>query len=202
MAFNIQDHYYKQAKKDQYLARSIYKLQEIDDKYFVYSNKKRVLDIGYYPGSWMQFSLQKIKDPKAVFRGIDVADVQTNLSHEKRLKLYQLPIEDLNHLDQLDVDSKFDLLVSDMAPNTTGIKHVDQLRSLNLIEEMFHRLPMLLENGGDMVFKIFDGNEAQQFIRQLSKYFDKILKYKPKSTRKTSKEFYVIGKSYLGLGNQ
>ena len=84
-----------------------------------------------------------------------------------------------------------------MAPNTTGIKSVDQDRSLQLVEMVFHHLPQFLKNDGNFVIKVFDGHEAQQFLKQQKKLFKKFNFLKPKSTRSVSKEFFVIGQGYI-----
>jgi 23S rRNA (uridine2552-2'-O)-methyltransferase len=197
MSFKVYDHFYKKAKQEQFLARSVYKLEEIDQKFGLLKDKLKVLDIGYFPGSWTQYCLKKIKNIDAIFRGVDVSPVQDSLLVDQRLKLYEQSIYDLNSLAQVEVEEKFDLIISDMAPKTTGIKHVDQLKSLSLVEDLVYKFPFFLQEGGDVVFKIFDGHDAQNFIKQLNASFEKVQKLKPKSTRKTSKEFYVIGKRYL-----
>jgi 23S rRNA (uridine2552-2'-O)-methyltransferase len=103
---------------------------------------------------------------------------------------------DIDSLEDLGVEEPFNVVVSDMAPNTTGIKSVDQARSVELVEMVFHLLPKYLLKGGHLVVKVFDSNDAQVFLKSSRNLFDEFYKLKPKSTRSTSKEFFVIGKGY------
>jgi len=197
MTFKVKDHYFKKAKRDNYLARSIYKLEEIDQKYKVLKSNDIVLDLGYYPGSWIQYTSQKVK-PKGKVIGIDIKEVNQKLSVLDNVTVFQKDINDVKNLEELGVDAPFDVVVSDMAPNTTGIKSVDQARSLNLVEMIFYHLPSFLVKNGNLVIKVFDSNDAQQYLRQQRSLFTKFEFLKPKSTRSVSKEFFVIGIGYKG----
>lgn len=197
MGFKVKDYYYKKAKSENFLARSVYKLEEIDQKYDLLGDCKSVLDLGYYPGSWTQYLAQKIdEDGKVV--GIDIQEVNKKLSHLKNVTLFHKDINDVKGLEELGVEEKFDAVVSDMAPKTTGIKSVDQARSLQLVEMVFYHLPNFLKVGGNFVIKVFDGNDAQVFLKQQRKSFEEFNYLKPKSTRSVSKEFFVIGKGFKG----
>jgi len=195
MGFKVQDHYFKKAKKDNFLARSIYKLEEIDQKYKVISKDESVLDLGYHPGSWIQYTSNKVGDNGKVV-GIDIRDVNKKLFSLKNVTVFQKDIFDVTDLSTLGVDEAFDTVVSDMAPNTTGVRSVDQLRSLNLIEQVFFHLPVFLKDGGNFVIKVFDGHEAQVFLKSQRTLFKEFHFLKPKSTRSVSKEFFVIGKGF------
>lgn len=197
MSFKVKDHYYHKAKKENYLARSIYKLQEIDEKYKIFNADQKILDLGYYPGSWTQYALEKISS-KGKIVGVDIKEVNTKFNPGSNVQLFQQDIFEINSLDGFGVEEPFDVVMSDMAPNTTGIVSVDQIRSLNLVEHVFHLLPIVLKPEGDLVIKVFDGSEAQTFFREQRKTFEKIYFLKPKSTRKVSKEFFAIGKGYKG----
>lgn len=195
MSFKVQDHYFKKAKKDNFLARSIYKLEEIDQKFKVISKGEAVLDLGYHPGSWIQYTSRKVGDNGKVV-GIDIRDVNKKLFSLKNVTVFQKDIFDVSDLATLGVDQPFDTVVSDMAPNTTGVRSVDQQRSLNLIEQVFYHLPVFLKDGGNFVIKVFDGHEAQVFLKSQKKVFKEFHFLKPKSTRSVSKEFFVIGKGF------
>ncbi len=195
MSFKVKDHYYKKAKAQKYFARSIYKLEEIDKKHQVLKKQDRVLDLGYYPGSWMQYTSEKI-GPDGVVVGIDIQEENQKLSYLKNAKFYQKDIFSIKSLDDLEMSTPFDVVLSDMAPSTTGIKSVDQARSVELIESTLLLLPVLLKKEGNYVFKIFDGPDVQGLISNLRKNFKKIFQFKPKSTRSISKEFFVIAKGY------
>jgi 23S rRNA (uridine2552-2'-O)-methyltransferase len=195
MSFKVKDHYFKKAKKENFLARSVYKLEEIDAKYKVLGPGNVVVDFGYHPGSWIQYTSKKIGD-KGTVVGIDIKPVNKKLSPLKNVSLFEKSIFDVENVQDLGVEGLFDVVLSDMAPNTTGIKSVDQDRSLNLIEEVFHLLPKFLRPGGNLVIKIFDSHQAQVFLKANKGLFEEFHFLKPKSTRSVSKEFFGIGKSY------
>lgn len=197
MGFKVKDHYFKKAKKDNYLARSIYKLEEIDFKYNVISEGNTVMDFGYHPGSWTQYISQKVGDEGLVV-GIDIKEVNRKLDLLKNVKVYQKDIFDVEKLSDVGIENKFDVVVSDMAPNTSGIKSLDQTRSLSLVEMVFSLLDFYLEEGGNFIIKVFDSHDAQMFLKEQKKLFDEFKFLKPKSTRSVSKEFFVIGKGYHG----
>lgn len=195
MGFKVKDHYFNKAKKDNFLARSVYKLEEIDQKYKVLNKGDSVLDLGYHPGSWTQYTSQKVGDDGSVV-GIDIRDINKKLEVLKNVTVYQKDINDVKNLSELGVDSKFDAVISDMAPNTTGIKSVDQMRSLQLVEMVFFHLPNFLKTNGNFVIKVFDSHDAQVFLKSQKGLFENYNFLKPKSTRSVSKEFFVIGTGF------
>lgn len=197
MGFKVKDHYFNKAKKDNYFARSVYKLEEIDQKYKVIKKGDMVMDFGYHPGSWTQYCAEKVGEEGKVV-GIDIRDVNTKLEALKNVSVFQKDINDVKDLAELGVDSQFDIVISDMAPNTTGIKSVDQIRSLQLVEMCFYHLKQFLKPKGNFVIKVFDSNDAQQFLKEQKSLFNKFHYLKPKSTRSISKEFFVIGIGYKG----
>lgn len=195
MGFKVKDHYFKKAKKENYLARSIYKLDEIDSKYKILRKGDQVVDLGYHPGSWVQYTSKKVGDIGKVV-GIDIKPINNKLTSLNNVSLFEKSIFDVNVLEDLGVDQIFDVVISDMAPNTTGIRSVDQDRSLNLVEEVFRILPDFLKPGGNFVIKVFDSHQAQTFLKQNKNLFNEFHHLKPKSTRSVSKEFFAIGKGY------
>lgn len=193
--FKVKDHYFNKAKNENYLARSIYKLEEIDEKYKILRPGNVVVDFGYHPGSWIQYTSKVIGDNGKVV-GIDVREVNKKLSGIKNVRVFQKDIFDIHDLRQLDVEDQFDVVLSDMAPNTTGIKSLDQDRSLNLVESVFGLLPKFLKPGGHFVIKVFDSQNAQNYLKNQKNLFKEFHYLKPKSTRSISKEFFVIGKNF------
>ncbi len=191
MTFDPQDHYFKKAKKENFLARSIYKLEEIDKKFKVLTKGNYVLDLGYYPGSWIQYTSNLI-GPQGQVVGIDLQVVNPKLQNLKNTMLFQDNIFEFD-FSKLPNQKKFDCILSDMAPNTTGIKDVDQARSLDLVEKVFELKNSLLRPGGNIVVKVFDSNDAQIRLKQEKIHFERFSSLKPKSTRSISKEFFVIG---------
>jgi 23S rRNA (uridine2552-2'-O)-methyltransferase len=193
--FKVKDHYFNKAKSENYLARSIYKLEEIDEKYKLLKPGMQVVDFGYHPGSWIQYTSRIIGDEGRVV-GIDVREVNKKLSGIKNVRVYQKDIFDISDLRQLDVEGQFDVVLSDMAPNTTGIKTLDQDRSLNLVESVFGLLSKFLKPGGHFVIKVFDSQHARDFLKEQRNLFKEFHYLKPQSTRSISKEFFVIGKNF------
>lgn len=193
--FKVKDHYFNKAKSENFLARSVYKLEEVDQKYKVLKPGMKVVDFGYHPGSWIQYTSRVIGDEGLVV-GIDVREVNKKLSGIKNVRVYQKDIFDVHDLSHLGVEGQFDVVLSDMAPNTTGIKSLDQDRSLLLVESVFGLLPKFLRPGGHFVIKVFDSQNAQNFLKSQKNLFEEFHFLKPKSTRSVSKEFFVIGKNF------
>ncbi len=193
--FKVKDHYFHKAKNENYLARSIYKLEEIDQRYKVLKKGNFVVDLGYYPGSWIQYTSKVIGEEGRVV-GIDIQEVNKKLTGIQNVRVYQKDIFNITDLAQLDVAEPFDVVLSDMAPSTTGIQSVDQIRSLNLVESVFGLLPKFLKPGGNFVIKVFDSQDAQNYLKTQKNLFNEFHYLKPKSTRSVSKEFFVIGKNF------
>ncbi len=193
--FKVKDHYFNKAKQENYLARSIYKLEEIDQKYKVLKKGDLVVDFGYYPGSWIQYTSKVIGENGRVV-GIDIQEVNKKLTGLSNVRVYQKDIFNISDLSQLEVEDKFDVVLSDMAPSTTGVQSLDQIRSLNLVESVFGLLPQFLKVGGNFVIKVFDSQDAQNYLKDQKKRFSDFSYLKPKSTRSVSKEFFVIGKQF------
>jgi 23S rRNA (uridine2552-2'-O)-methyltransferase len=122
--------------------------------------------------------------------------VNKKLTGVTNVRVFQKDIFDIHDLTQLGVESQFDVVLSDMAPSTTGIKSLDQDRSLNLVESVFELLPRFLKKGGNFVIKVFDSQHAQNYLKEQKNLFNEFHYLKPKSTRSVSKEFFVIGKNF------
>lgn len=195
MAFDVKDHFYHRAKQEDYLARSIYKLEEIDQKFKLLSKGMTVVDLGHYPGSWMQYTA-KVIGPTGFVVGIDLQGVQPKLNMLPQVRQLAGDIFAIQGPKDLGLDRLVDVVLSDMAPNTTGLSNIDQIRSLELVEKVFELLPLLLKPKGSLVIKVFESQEAQNFFKQQRTHFGKIDFLRPKSTRKTSKEYFVIAKDF------
>ncbi|MFP5458260.1 MAG: RlmE family RNA methyltransferase [Bacteriovoracia bacterium] len=192
--FKVKDHYYQKAKDENYLARSIYKLEEIDQRFKILKKGDLVVDLGYFPGSWAQYTAPKVGPTGRVF-GIDIQPINKKLQLPN-LVLFEKDIFELKSPADLGADRPFDVVLSDMAPKTTGIKTVDQARSLDLIESVFTMLPLLLKPNGNFVIKVFESQDAQTFLKTQKARFAEFSYLRPKSTRSVSKEFFVIGKGF------
>lgn len=193
--FKVKDHFFHKAKKENFLARSVYKLEEIDERFKILSKGDQVIDLGYHPGSWIQYTSEKIgKDGLVV--GSDIKEINNKLLNLSNVRLFQKDVFSIENMAELGISDQFDVVLSDMAPNTTGIQSVDQIRSLNLVEMVFSLLPRFLKPGGNLVIKVFESNDAQVFLKTKRKNFLEFHNLRPKSVRSVSKEYFVIGKNF------
>lgn len=182
-----QDHYSRQAKKDQFPARSVYKLAEIQKKHRLIKKGDRVLDLGCAPGAWLLYTA-KLTGPKGWVFGVDLKPVSIQLpSHTKIITA------DVFTLEVGSLEKGFNVVLSDMAPATTGHKVVDAARSYNLCETALNIAQSILLPGGSFVCKIFQGPDFSLFLDAVRAGFKRLKVFKPQSSRKTSKEIYVIG---------
>lgn len=195
MTFKVKDHFFHLAKKENFLARSVYKLQEIDERYKVLKRNDQVMDLGYHPGSWIQYTAEKIGD-KGLVVGSDIKDINNKLLNIPNVRLFQKDVFTIQNMEELGVVDRFDVVLSDMAPNTTGIRSVDQDRSLGLVEMVFSLLPTFLKHDGNLVIKVFESQHAQNFLKAQKNSFQELHYLRPKSVRTVSKEFFVIGKKF------
>ena len=193
MAYNPQDYYFKQAKKEHFPARSVYKLQEIDRKFRLFSVGDTVVDFGYYPGSWSLYACKKIGSKGRII-GIDTKPPKKDI-FLKNTTFFQRDIFSLDGLSTIGLNDQVDIILSDMAPATTGIKSVDQLKSFHLVEKVFDLLKIMLKPGGKCVVKFFDGHDVRLFLKN-QKTFHHLKFFRPKSTRPGSKECFIIGLDY------
>ena len=185
-----QDHYTRQAKKEQYPARSVYKLQEIQEKFKLIRPGQHVLDLGCSPGSWLLYTA-KLVGTKGGVVGIDLKPLPGKLP--ANAVAYTGDVFDDAAEFWSRVDDRFDLVLSDMAPSTTGNSAVDAARSFYLCEAALAVAGKRLATGGGFVCKIFQGEEFQQMIDAVRSVFKRHKIFKPQSCRKASKEIYIIG---------
>tara|TARA_B110001454_G_scaffold219202_1_gene251942 strand:- start:20369 stop:20959 length:591 start_codon:yes stop_codon:yes gene_type:complete len=196
MGYNPKDHFFKKAKAEDYLARSVYKLQEIDQKHKLIHKNDIIVDLGASPGSWSQYCLKKLgQDGRLI--GIDLTEV--TVIKDPRYTFYHEDIFRMNWpeaLAKLDV-LKVDVVLSDMAPKTTGIRLTDQMRSLELCEMALQFSTNYLRKGGSFVCKLFHSDEFKDFQTAMKKQFKRVEVMKPESTRKISKEIFLIGLEHI-----
>ncbi len=196
--FQFQDHYFKQAKKEWYKARSAFKLEEIQNKFHLFDKQTKVImDIGCAPGSRIQYAVNfmnknNISDYKIL--GIDIQDVNLNLPG---VTTYKADIQDVDHIKEILAENhieKVDLIQSDMAPNTMGVRDVDAMRLFELLEYVKPIIKNLLKPDGKFVIKLFMGPGFEEFIKEMKDIFGgkHIKTLKPDACRKESKEIYVI----------
>jgi len=185
-----QDHYSRLARKDKYPARSVYKLKEIQQKNRVIGKGNAVLDLGCAPGSWLKYAAD-LTGPSGRVVGVDLKPVTIELPEQVSVltgDLFEM-LDDLKN----EVGSGYHVVLSDMAPATTGNKHVDAARSTGLCEAALYVAGEVLKPGGRFVCKIFQGPDFKAFTDEVRKRFQKQKIFKPQSSRKASREIFVIG---------
>ncbi len=186
-----EDHLTLRARAENYPARSVYKLEEIQKKFHIMKKKDTVLDLGCAPGSWMLYAGQQVGDQGKVF-GIDLKKIDIQLpDHVTAVQDNILQLENKDFLSDI---SKLDVVLSDMAPATTGRKDVDALRSVELCRMALSVAEQFLTSSGHFVCKIFQGNEFGAFQKTVKTKFKDCRIFKPESCRKQSKEIYIIAK--------
>ncbi|MGD8242088.1 MAG: RlmE family RNA methyltransferase [Desulfobacterales bacterium] len=185
------DHYTRRAKREAFPARSVYKLQEIQKRFRVIRKGGHVLDLGCAPGSWTQYAAE-LTGPGGTVIGIDLKKVGMALPAHVRLLQGDILVPDATITAAL--APGFDTVISDMAPATTGHRDVDAARSLNLCEAALRIVRAHLKPGGHFVCKIFQGPDVQGFTDRVRDDFTHQRIYKPQSSRKASREIFVIGK--------
>ena len=185
-----QDHYSRRAQKENYPARSVYKLQEMQQKYAILRKGDRVLDLGCAPGSWLLFAAKQT-GPGGNVIGVDLQKIDIQLPANARAIRGDIGEFDPGWLGE--IGREFDAVISDMAPATTGNKGVDAARSLELCRTALDIALQVLRPGGNFVCKIFQGADVKDFEREVRHSFDNIKNFKPRSSRKASREIFIIG---------
>ncbi|WP_300160384.1 RlmE family RNA methyltransferase [Solidesulfovibrio sp.] len=189
------DHYFKKAKQDNYPARSVYKLEEIEKASRLLFPGAAVLDLGACPGSWTLYAAKRV-GPSGRVLGIDLNPAGTAFpGHVTYLTGDMLdPAPEIG--EAFSRLGPFDVVLSDMAPKTTGVKFTDQARSLELCEAALSVARMRLKTGGAFVVKIFQGPDAPAYLQGLRGHFDKVRVAKPKSSRAESKEIFYVATGF------
>ena len=182
------DQFVKKAKQLGYINRAAFKLEEIEQKYKIIENSKEILELGSSPGGWTQVILNY--NPKTNITCFDLLYMKMN---NKRITFYR---EDFLKYNFINLKTKFDLILSDVAPNTTGHQSTDNLRISQLIYEVIDRLEIILKNQGSFIFKIWKGEEEKEIIKILKKKFDNVEYFKPKSSRQESSEIFILSRGF------
>jgi 23S rRNA (uridine2552-2'-O)-methyltransferase len=184
------DHYALRARKEQWLARSVYKLEEIDKKYKLLGPGDRVLDLGCYPGSWSQYGLKKV-GPKGEVVGVDLKKPQGFSA--PNFKFIQADILTLDIEVLVDQIGLRDGVLSDLAPRTSGIGVTDAARSLRLAERALEIALALLKKGGNFLCKVFEGEDLPAYRKEILQRFRQGRTVRPAAVRKASREVYILG---------
>jgi 23S rRNA methylase len=182
------DFYVKKAKKQGYLSRAAYKLIEIDNKFKIIKKSRNLFEFGAAPGGWSQVALDI--NPKIQITAIDLLELKIN---HPQIKFHK---EDYLKFNYDSIQKNFDLILSDIAPNTTGHQSTDHLRISSMLFEVIDILDRILIKQGSFVTKIWKGSEEKDLINKLKNKFKIVSYFKPESSRKDSAEIFIIAKNF------
>ena len=193
----VNDFYSKKAKKEKYPARSIYKLEEAQKKYKFIHRGDSVLDLGCYPRSWSIYA-SEIVGPGGIVVGVDLQQADCS-AKEDGGQIHWL-CQDITKPELIPLVRKirpaFRVLVSDLAPQTSGNRWVDAQKSLDLVNMTLSLAELLLLNKGHYICKVFQGEDFPAFVQEVRKRFTMVKVIKPKSSRVESREVFVLGMKY------
>ncbi len=189
---HINDLYVNQAQKSGYRSRAAFKLLEIDAQEKLFNNVKTVVDLGCAPGSWSQVAIQQVGDVGRVV-GVDLLDI-TPLHKLNFIQGDFTSQETLDHLLHAINHREVDLVISDMAPNLSGIKQVDQARGAHLVELVLDFARDYLKVGGHCLIKVFHGYEFDNLVKSAREIFTKVIIRKPDASKSKSSETYLLCK--------
>ena len=185
------DIYVRQSKVDGYRARSAYKLIELDEKFKIFKGGINVIDIGAAPGSWSQYASKVIKNGKLI--SVDLKPMD-KIEHTIQIKGDFTELSTQNQIKEI-LTKKIDVIMSDMAVNTTGIKNIDSIQTGELCKEAMIFSKDLISEKGFFISKIFMGGSFNEIVAHGKKIFKEVKVFKPKSSRKDSKESFIICKN-------
>jgi 23S rRNA (uridine2552-2'-O)-methyltransferase len=193
---HFSDPYWQQAQKDGYRSRATYKLKELDEKERLIKPGMVVVDLGAAPGGWSQWAIERVGDQGVVI-GLDLLPIhplEGAIFLQGDFREEAVFAELVATLDGREVD----LVMSDMAPNTSGIKAVDIPRSIYLSELALDFAHQVLKPGGNLLIKVFQGEGFDAFLKDARTFFNKVQLKKPQASRDRSVEVYVLAKGYKG----
>ncbi len=184
------DVYVRQSKVDGYRARSAYKLIEINEKFKIFRGGMSILDIGAAPGSWTQYVSKVVKNGKIISIDLKEFKIIENTTQIKG----DFTDPDIQKKIKNNLDNKLDVVMSDMAVNTTGIKNIDSIQTGELCKEAMSFSKEVISSNGFFISKIFMGGSFNEIVALGKKIFKEVRVFKPKSSRKDSKESFIICK--------
>ncbi len=182
------DLHYRRAKREHYGSRAVYKLEELDRTFRLIKSGMRVLDLGCWPGSWLQYLAERVGDSGRVV-GVDLRPVEIALP-----QWVTTIVGDAESMQPDELDGPYDVVLSDMAPHTSGDKHTDQWRSEELFLRALQLANQLLRPGGHFAGKVFQGGRFPHLIAATRQRFQEVKPFHTKATRIQSREQYLVGR--------
>ena len=190
-----EDFFLKKAQGRGLVSRAYFKLQELDTKFDLLKSKQSILELGAAPGGWVRYIEDKLSGHENLYIAVDPLPVKSSGAAEIiRGKSNELRVS--QEIERILGSKKLDLVLSDMAPNITGVKIVDDSLSRELAEEALHAAFRFLAPGGRMVAKLFQGSEAQSFMAETKRCFLRTALFKPAASRSESREIFVVADGF------
>ena len=185
------DHFYQLAQKNDLISRAYYKLEEVDKKHQIIKKSSKVLDIGCCPGGWTQYVLNKRGNQSVV--GVDILPIEKKFNDN--FIFYNFDLNEFEKISEVFISKNycFDVIISDIAPNTSGNQFLDQANSYNLSFLSFQFIKSFLKKGGFFLVKNFQGEDTEQLFKEIKFQFNKAMYVKPNASDKKSKEIYILG---------
>lgn len=194
MSKRPQDHWGRKARREGYAARSVYKLEEIDRRVRLFRPGMKVLDLGAFPGSWTTYAANRVA-PDGRVLGLDIQPPRGAVPPNAEMRRQDVMAPDL----ETSLGSeRWDVVISDMAPATSGNRFVDQSRSYALVARAIEIADRVLAPGGHFVAKIFQGPDFEEALRALRARFEDVKVIKPPATRSESIETFLVGLKMRG----
>lgn len=189
--YKMRDHYYNRAKAEGHASRAIYKLEELHKRFRLFKTADNILDLGCAPGSWMQYT-GKAVGPTGKVVGIDRLPIKISLP--PHVTFIKADLEESSPMEQVRtlMSEGIDCVMSDMAPNTSGVKFVDQCRSVELGRLAWKWAQEVLKPGGNLVIKLLYGEDVQALFTEIRAQFQKAQIFHTQATRKGSTEVYIV----------
>lgn len=192
------DHYFLKAKKENYPARSVYKLKELDKKFKLFRPGMKVLDLGAAPGSWSMGASERV-GPQGLVLACDIQTTESTFPPNVTFMQEDVFNRSPAFEEALNLMGPFHVVISDMAPRTTGTRFTDQARSLELCVEALAVATRWLRPEGAFVVKIFMGPDIQELLKPMRSAFTWVKSFKPQSSRAESKETFFVGLGFKGI---
>ena len=197
-SYERKDHFHRRAQREGFRSRAAYKLEEIQTKHRLLRRGQRVIDLGCWPGGWLQVAA-RVVGPTGRVVGVDVAVVEPPIKNENVIALCgDLSDPDLATRLVEALGGRADVLLSDAAPKLTGVRVTDRVREEAVLEAIEGLLPALLRAGGDLLLKVLEGPEAQGVERRIRAGFERARAVRPAATRRGSTERYLLARGYRG----
>lgn len=191
----LNDPYVKMAQMEGYRSRAAFKIQEINDKYKIFKKGKTVLDLGAAPGGWSQIAVKKVGRGNIV--ALDILDMEP-MEGVITIKQDFLEPEAKERVMKALGGRKCDVVLTDMAANTTGNKNTDHLRIMTLLEEAYDFAVTVMNEGAVFAGKVFQGGAEKKLFNRMRRDFEKVHHFKPESSRKESSEMYIVALGFKG----